>query len=98
MIDLTKLFIKNVLTINTSKQVDNNDLFYDKDMEEFGLPVTLMLETYNPKSDAFNCKDFKKVRDNYNNRIGYSQIIIKGCSDEADRENLKSLGFTVEEN
>ena len=71
---------------------------FDKDMKEFGLPVTLMLETYNPKSDVFNYKDFKKVRDNYNNRIGYSQVIIKGCSDEPDRENLKSLGFTVEEN
>ena len=34
---------------------------FDKDMEEFGLPVTLMLDTYNPKSDVFNYKDFKKL-------------------------------------
>ena len=50
-------------------------------MKEFGLPVSLILKTYNPKSDVFNYKDFKKVRDNYNNRIGYSQSKIKDAHD-----------------
>ncbi len=106
---MTKMAYENVMNFLGQDIIERNSVLenrivyfekniFDKDMEEFGLPVTLMLDTYNPKSDVFNYKDFKKVRDNYNNRIGYSQIIIKGCSDEADRENLKSLGFTVEEN
>ena len=106
---MTKMAYENVMNFLGQDIIERNSVLenriiyfekniFDKDMKEFGLPVTLMLDTYNPKSDAFNYKDFKKVRDNYNNRIGYSQVIIKGCSDEADRENLKSLGFTVEEN
>ena len=106
---MTKMAYENVMNflgqdISERNSVLENRIIYfeknifDKDMKEFGLPITLMLDTYNPKSDVFNYKDFKKVRDNYNNRIGYSQVIIKGCSDEPDRENLKSLGFTVEEN
>ena len=106
---MTKMAYENVMNFLGQDIIERNSVLenriiyfekniFDKDMEEFGLPVTLILDTYNPKSDIFNYKDFKKVRDNYNNRIGYSQVIIKGCSDEADRENLKSLGFTVEEN
>ena len=106
---MTKMAYENVMNFLGQDISERNSILenriinfekniFDKDMEEFGLPVTLMLDTYNPKSDVFNYKDFKKVRDNYNNRIGYSQVIIKGCSDYADREILKLLGFTVEEN
>lgn len=106
---MTKMAYENVMNFLGQDISERNSILenriinfekniFDKDMKEFGLPVTLMLETYNPKSDVFNYKDFKKVRDNYNNRIGYSQATIKGCSEVADRENLKLLGFTVEEN
>ena len=106
---MTKMAYENVMNflgedISEKKSILENRIInfeknvFDKDMEEFGLPVTLILDTYNPKSDTFNFKDFKKVRDNYNNRIGYSQVIIRGCSEVTDRENLKLLGFTVEEN
>ena len=106
---MTKMAYENVMNFLGQDTIERNSILenriinfekniFDKDMEEFGLPVTLMLDTYNPKSDVFNYKDFKKVRDNYNNRIGYSQVTIKGCSEVADRENLKLLGFTVEEN
>ena len=106
---MTKMAYENVMNFLGQDISERNSILenriinfekniFDKDMEEFGLPVTLMLDTYNPKSDVFNYKDFKKVRDNYNNRIGYSQVTIKGCSDHADREILKLLGFTVEEN
>ena len=106
---MTKMAYENVMNFLGQDIIERNSVLenrivyfekniFDKDMKEFGLPVTLMLETYNPKSDVFNYKDFKKVRDNYNNRIGYSQVTIKGCSDYADREILKLLGFTVEEN
>jgi len=106
---MTKMAYENVMNFLGQDISEKNSILenriinfekhvFDKDMEEFGLPVTLILDTYNPKSDTFNFKDFKKVRDNYNNRIGYSQVIIRGCSEVTDRENLKLLGFTVEEN
>ena len=106
---MTKMAYENVMNFLGQDISERNSILenriinfekntFDKDMKQFGLPVTLMLDTYNPKSDVFNYKDFKKVRDNYNNRIGYSQVTIKGCSDHADREILKLLGFTVEEN
>ena len=106
---MTKMAYENVMTFLGQDISERNSILenriinfekntFAKDMKQFGLPVTLMLDTYNPKSDVFNYKDFKKVRDNYNNRIGYSQVTIKGCSDHADREILKLLGFTVEEN
>ena len=106
---MTKMAYENVMNFLGQDISERNSILenriinfekniFDRDMKEFGLPVTLMLDTYNPKSDVFNYKDFKKVRDNYNNRIGYSQLTIKGCSDDADREKLKLLGFTVEEN
>ena len=106
---MTKMAYENVMNFLGQDISERNSILenriinfekntFDKDMKQFGLPVTLMLDTYNPKSDVFNYKDFKKVRDNYNNRIGYSQATIKGCSEVADRENLKLLGFTVEEN
>ena len=85
---------KNILEnkiINFDKKV------FDEDIKEFGLPVSLMLETYNPKLDHFKSTDFKKIRDNYNNRIGYSQIIVKGCENHADRIYLEVLGFTVQD-
>ena len=65
-------------------------------MKRFGLPVSLMLNTYNPRLDAFKKNDFKKIRDNYNKRIGYSQVIVRGCHDKSDCNNLKMLGFTVD--
>ena len=106
---MTKMAYENVMNFLGQDIIERNSILenriinfekniFDKDMKEFGLPVTLMLDTYNPKSDVFNYKDFKKVRDNYNNRIGYSQATIKGCSEVVDCENLKLLGFTVEEN
>ena len=106
---MTKMAYENVMNFLGQDISERNSILenriinfekniFDKDMKEFGLPVSLMLETYNPKSDVFNYKDFKRVRDNYNDRIGYSQATIKGCSEVADRENLKLLGFTVEEN
>ena len=85
---------KNILE---NKIVDFNKNVFDKDIKEFGLPVSLMLDTYNPKLDHFESSDFKKIRDNYNNRIGYSQIVIKGCDNDADRISLEMLGFTVQD-
>ena len=95
---MTKMAYENVMNFLGQDISERNSILenriinfekniFDKDMKEFGLPVSLMLETYNPKSDVFNYKDFKKVRDNYNHRIGYSQVTIKGCSSNyADRE------------
>ena len=71
---------------------------FDRDIQEFGLPISLMLDTYNPKLDHFDCSDFKKIRDNYNNRIGYSQVSIQNCDCKSDLRALKMLGFKVEEN
>ena len=85
---------KNILE---NKIVDFDKNVFDKDIKEFGLPVSLMLDTYNPKLDHFESSDFKKIRDNYNNRIGYSQIVIKGCDNDADRISLEMLGFTVQD-
>ena len=85
---------KNILE---NKIVDFDKNVFDKDIKEFGLPVSLMLDTYNPKLDHFESRDFKKIRDNYNNRIGYSQIVIKGCDNDADRISLEMLGFTVQD-
>jgi len=105
---MTKMAYENVANFlgikNTEKEnilenkiVDFDKNTFDQDMKEFGLPVSLMLDTYNPKLDHFECADFKKTRDNYNNRIGYSQIVIKGCEDDSDRIALKMLGFKVQD-
>ena len=80
-----------------NKIIDFDKRIFDQDMKEFGLPVSLMLDTYNPKLDHFKNINFKNIRDKYNNRIGYSQVIIKGCNNDADRIALKMLGFTVED-
>ena len=85
---------KNILE---NKIINFNKKVFDEDIKEFGLPVSLMLDTYNPKLDHFKSTDFKKIRDNYNNRIGYSQIIVKGCENHADRIYLEVLGFTVQD-
>ena len=105
---MTKMAYENVANFlgikNTEKEnilenkiVDFDKNTFDQDMKEFGLPVSLMLDTYNPKLDHFECADFKKTRDNYNNRIGYSQVVIKGCEDDSDRIPLKMLGFKVQD-
>tara|TARA_A100001234_G_scaffold75691_1_gene66869 strand:+ start:693 stop:2009 length:1317 start_codon:yes stop_codon:yes gene_type:complete len=105
---MTKMAYENVADFlgikNTEKEnilenkiVDFDKNTFDQDMKEFGLPVSLMLDTYNPKLDHFECADFKKIRDNYNSRIGYSQVVIKGCEDDSDRIALKMLGFKVQD-
>jgi len=105
---MTKMAYENVANFlgikNTEKEnilenkiVDFDKNTFDQDMKEFGLPVSLMLDTYNPKLDHFECADFKKIRDNYNSRIGYSQVVIKGCEDDSDRIALKMLGFKVQD-
>ena len=91
---LRRLYLESILE---NKIVDFDKRIFDQDMKEFGLPVSLMLGTYNPKLDDFKYSDFKKIRDNYNKRIGYSQVIIKGCDDVSDQIALKKLGFTVED-
>tara|TARA_B000000475_G_scaffold20872_1_gene16788 strand:- start:2521 stop:3618 length:1098 start_codon:yes stop_codon:yes gene_type:complete len=85
---------RNMILENKIINFDKNS--FDKDIKEFGLPVSLMLDTYNPKLDDFKYSDFKKIRDNYNKRIGYSQVIVKGCQNISDCNDLKVLGFTVE--
>ena len=105
---MTKMAYENVANFlgikNTEKEnilenkiVDFDKNTFDQDMKEFGLPVSLILDTYNPKLDHFECADFKKIRDNYNSRIGYSQVVIKGCEDDSDRIALKMLGFKVQD-
>ena len=105
---MTKMAYENVADFlgikNTEKEnilenkiVDFDKNTFDQDMKEFGLPVSLILDTYNPKLDHFECADFKKIRDNYNSRIGYSQVVIKGCEDDSDRIALKMLGFKVQD-
>ena len=105
--EMTKMAYKNVVNflgfkdIDKESILDNKIVFFDKnifdqDMKEFGLPVSLMLDTYNPKLDHFECMSFKNIRDKYNHRIGYSQVIIKGCDDVTDQIALKKLGFTVD--
>ena len=91
---LRRLYLESILE---NKIVDFDKRIFDQDMKEFGLPVSLMLDTYNPKLDHFKNINFKNIRDKYNNRIGYSQVIIKGCNNDADRIALKMLGFTVED-
>ena len=88
----------NKKSILENKNIEFNEDVFKHDMEKFGLPVSLMLDTYNPKLDHFECADFKKIRDNYNNRIGYSQVVIKGCDDKTDRSALEMLGFKVQDN
>ena len=105
---MTKMGYENVVNFlgikNTNKKsmLENKNTELNKDvfkhdMEKFGFPVSLILDTYNPKLDHFECADFKKIRDNYNNRIGYSQVVIKGCDDETDRSALEVLGFEVQD-
>ena len=105
---MTKMAYENVVNflgvenidkenILENKIIDFDKRIFDQDMKEFGLPVSLMLDTYNPKLDHFKNINFKNIRDKYNNRIGYSQVIIKGCNNDADRIALKMLGFTVED-
>ena len=90
------IYEKNNTLKNKIISFDKNT--FDRDIQEFGLPISLMLDTYNPKLDHFDCSDFKKIRDNYNNRIGYSQVSIQNCDCKSDLRALKMLGFKVEEN
>jgi hypothetical protein len=87
----------NKKSILKNKNTELNEDVFKHDMEKFGFPVSLILDTYNPKLDHFECADFKKIRDNYNNRIGYSQVVIKGYDDETDRSALEMLGFEVQD-
>ena len=91
---LRRIYLESILE---DKIVFFDKNIFDQDMKEFGLPVSLMLDTYNPKLDHFECGSFKNIRDKYNHRIGYSQVIIKGCDDVTDRIALEKLGFTVED-
>ena len=91
---LRRIYLESILE-NKIVFFDKN--IFDQDMKEFGLPVSLMLDTYNPKLDHFECGSFKNIRDKYNHRIGYSQVIIKGCDDVSDKIALEKLGFTVED-
>ena len=92
------LEINQRITTLENKIINFDKSAFDKDMKEFGLPVSLILDTYNPKLDDFKHNDFKKIRDNYNKRIGYSQVVVKGCHEKSDCFDLKMLGFKVEEN
>ena len=105
---MTKMAYENVmnflgLTINERSMILDKKIInfdknaFDNDMKESGLPISLVLDTYNPKLDDFKHYDFKKIRDNYNKRIGYSQVIVRGCHDISDCNDLKMLGFTVED-
>ena len=92
------LEINQRITTLENKIINFDKSAFNKDMKEFGLPVSLILDTYNPKLDDFKHNDFKKIRDNYNKRIGYSQVVVKGCHEKSDCFDLKMLGFKVEEN
>ena len=105
---MTKMAYENVVNFLGKIPLEKEDILeskilafdkksFDKDMKEFGLPVSLMLDTYNPKLDIFESANFKKIRDNYNERIGYSQVVINNCKSEHDRSVLKELGFKVQE-
>tara|TARA_B100000900_G_scaffold391828_1_gene386787 strand:- start:41 stop:1138 length:1098 start_codon:yes stop_codon:yes gene_type:complete len=104
---MTKMAYENVMNFLEQEIIERNMILenkiinfdkniFDNDMKKFGLPVSLMLNTYNPRFDGFKKNDFKKIRDNYNKRIGYSQVIVRGCHDKSDCNNLKMLGFTVD--
>ena len=38
---------------------------------------------------------FKKIRDDYNDRVGFSQVNIKDCNDPQIKKSLEILGFKV---
>ena len=65
------------------------------DFKKFLFPVSLILKTYDFTRDVFEPSLFKKIRDNYNHRIGFSQVIIKDCDDPLIKESLEILGFKV---
>ena len=65
------------------------------DFKNFLFPVSLILKTYNFTKDVFEPSLFKKIRDNYNDRLGFSQVNIKDCNDPKIKKSLEILGFKV---
>jgi len=65
------------------------------DFKNFLFPVSLILKTYNFTKDVFEPSLFKKIRDDYNDRIGFSQVNIKDCNDPQIKKSLEILGFKV---
>lgn len=79
--------------------LDNKEESFSKetqnDFKKFLFPVSLILKTYDFTFDNFEPNLFKKIRDDYNNRIGFSQVSIKGCKDSKFKKSLEILGFKV---
>ena len=65
------------------------------DFKNFLFPVSLILKTYNFTKDVFEPSSFKKIRDDYNDRVGFSQVNIKDCNDPQIKKSLEILGFKV---
>lgn len=68
---------------------------FKKDIDNYGFPVDLILDTYNPMLDKFDTQCFKEFRDNYNKRAGFAQRAI--CySDQGNYDLLiQQLGFKI---
>ena len=64
------------------------------DFSDYGFPVDLILNTYDPTLDKFKYAEFKKFRDNYHNRFGFAQ---KGIifNDHRYKTLIKKMGFCI---
>ena len=65
------------------------------DLKSFLFPVSLILKIYNFAEDVFEPSLFKRIRDDYNDRIGFSQVNVKDCNDPQVKKSLEILGFKV---
>ena len=65
------------------------------DLKSFLFPVSLILKIYNFTEDVFEPSLFKRIRDDYNDRIGFSQVNVKDCNDPQVKKSLEILGFKV---
>ena len=83
----------NITALPKIYKLEVDETLVEAEINKYGLPVTLILNTYNPKEDSFSPVRFKQVRDDYNKRIGFDQIQINNLSDDVLVRKITKLGF-----
>ena len=81
-----------------TKDFDFSKQLVEDDISEYGLPISLFLNIYNPKKDCFHPEDFKIKRDSYNNRIGYNQVDLSKNFDRKFEKFLSQLNIKTSYN
>ena len=83
----------NVKALPKIFKLEVDETLAKAEINKYGLPVSIILSTYNPKEDSFSPKRFKQVRDDYNKRIGFDQTKINNLSDAVLVRKITRLGF-----